>query len=140
MPATQRSTPLSTARPVPGYSWNMRSLLLISLAATLAAACGDDGGGSDTIDAPSPVSRIPCAGATITGNVSTVGFAFDPRDTTISVGQIVQFTMPADHSAVSDTGLFRVDFNTTACIRFDAPGTYAFHCDPHLFPGSIVVQ
>lgn len=140
MAATQRSTPLSTARAVPGYSSIMRSVFLVSLAATLAAACGDDGGSSAPIDAPSPVAKVTCAGATVAATVTTVGFAFDPRDTTISAGQIVKFTMPADHSAISDTGLFRADLGAEACFRFDAAGTYPFHCEPHLFPGSIVVQ
>src|SRR5678815_4468435 len=106
MAATQRSTALSTWPCLPGYSSIMR-IVLISFAAALAlTACGDDGGTTQTIDAPSPVTKVDCAGATIAGTVTTVGFAYDPRDTTIAVGGIVQFTMPAEHTATSDTGLF----------------------------------
>jgi plastocyanin len=121
----------------------MRNALLASFASLLAvSACGDDGGTTPPIDGPSAVTKVTCAGATITATVTTMGLtAFDPMVTTITAGQIVQFTMPAEHNAVSDTGAFRSGgVGEDACFRFDVAGSYPFHCEPHLFTGRIVVQ
>lgn len=125
----------------PSYSSRMRIVLIASLASALAlAACGDDGGSTPAIDAASSVTKVPCAGATVAATVTTVGFAYDPASTTVTTGQIVKFTMPGDHNAVSNSGLFRADFNAETCLRFDAAGSFPFHCEPHNFAGTIVVQ
>jgi plastocyanin len=58
----------------------------------------------------------------------------------VAVGDIVAFTMPSSHDAASDDGLFSATFNATTCVRFDAPGTYRYHCSPHRFEGEIVVE
>jgi plastocyanin len=41
---------------------------------------------------------------------------------------------------VSTTGLFRVDFGATACLKFTAAGSFPFKCEPHQFVGTVVVQ
>lgn len=120
----------------------MRSLLFVIPCLALVA-CGDDGGSTPPIDAPggAAATRVECATVTPTVTVTAPGFAFEPENATIAVGQVVAFDMPATHSAVSDTaGLFNATFNTTTCYRFDRAGTYPYHCDPHQFPGTIVVQ
>ena len=119
----------------------MRTVLLSLAALLLVPACGDDGGGDPPIDAPpSSVMGVSCSGATIAAEVTTVGFAFDPAATTVPAGSVVRFTMPATHNAVSDDGLFRADFGTASCFRFTAAGTFGYHCEPHLFTGTITVQ
>lgn len=121
----------------------MRIALITALASvSLLAACGDDGG-STPIDAPptSSITSVTCAGATIAATVTAPGFAFTPMSTTISAGEIVQFTMPGEHTATSDVaGLFRVGGGATGCFRFAVAGTFPFHCEPHGFDGTIVVQ
>ncbi|MBK9037028.1 MAG: hypothetical protein IPL61_38225 [Myxococcales bacterium] len=120
----------------------MRAHLVLTVALPLAAACGGDDGGSPAIDAPAAsITSVACGGATVAGTVTAPGFAFEPMATTISVGQVVRFTMPATHNAVSNTaGQFRVDFGGDSCFRFDTAGTFGFHCEPHQFTGTIVVQ
>lgn len=118
----------------------MRTFLVVASILVPLVGCGGDDGG-DPVDAPaSTVSRVTCAGATIAATVTAPGFAFSPMSTTISAGQIVQFDMPSSHNAVSDSGLFRADFNAATCFQFDAAGSYGFHCEPHSFTGTIVVQ
>ena len=117
----------------------MRIPAFVSLV-LLASACGGDDGTNPPVDAAGAVVRVTCGGATIAGTVTAPGFAFEPMATTINAGQIVQFTMPSTHNAVSDSGAFRADFNASTCFQFNVAATYAFHCEPHLFTGSIVVQ
>jgi len=102
-----------------------------------------DGGSPDA--APSVVTEVPCAGATIAATITAPGFAFTPMQSTVALNAVVQFTMPGSHSAVSgetpgvDDGQFRVNFSETKCLRFTAAGTYGFWCNPHQFTGSITV-
>ncbi len=128
----------------------MRKSLLFGIVA-LVAACGDDDGsatGPDAapgIDAASPVamvSTVSCAGVTPAVTVATTGFAFTPRSSTITVGQIVKFTMPADHDAKSTAtpALWHAMFSGDTCVKFDSAGTFEFLCVPHRFTGTIVVN
>ncbi|MEZ4403172.1 MAG: hypothetical protein R3B06_24320 [Kofleriaceae bacterium] len=126
----------------------MRTCLALASACSLAvAACGGDDGGTPavdaavTVDAPAgPVAVVACAGVTADATVTAPGFAFMPASTSITAGQVVKFTMPATHNAKSDTNLWTADFSTDTCVRFTTAGTYPFHCEPHLFTGTIVVQ
>jgi plastocyanin len=135
---------------------------ILALALLGLAACDDDGGtpidaplidgvsidtpGIDapTIDSrPSTVMVVTCP-ATVASEVSAPGFAFTITDATINVGDVVRFTMPGFHSAVSGPpgqpdGIFRVDFNQTACLQFTAAGSFPFYCDPHQFTATITV-
>jgi plastocyanin len=67
-----------------------------------------------------------------------------PSSVTITMGQIVKFTMPGAHDVepnltMSDPGL-TVNFGETRCLMFSRTGTYGFHCGPHQFTGTVVVQ
>ena len=96
------------------------------------------------IDAAAAVVEVPCP-ASVASEVTAPGFAFTITDSTVAVGAVVRFTMPASHSAVSGAtpgvadGLFTVGFNQTKCLRFTVAGTYPFWCNPHQFTGSITV-
>jgi len=107
----------------------------------------DDAAVDATPDAPAAtgVTEVSCTGATIASEVTASTGMFTITDTTIAVNDIVRFTMPASHSAVSGTvpgtpdGKFTVALNTTKCLRFTIAGTYPFYCNPHLFTGSLTV-
>jgi plastocyanin len=119
----------------------------------LAACGGDDGNKSVdaavSIDAPpSTIQAVTCP-ATPAATVMTSGFMYSPMTTTITQGQVVQFVMPADHNVVpghspSDSTLadtaVNVNFGETKCLMFTQTGSYGFHCGPHHFNGTIVVQ
>src|SRR5215203_3761021 len=71
-------------------------------------------------------------------------FAFSPGSVEIRVGDTVTWTNrdSVEHNATDgsfDTGLLRQ--GESASIRFDAPGTYAFLCEPHpSMTGTVVVR
>ncbi len=126
-------------------------LIAISL---LLAACGDDGGSgpldsSVPIDSPAAatVMEVSCTGitpnATVTTSEQTNSYA--PMATTITVGQVVQFTTSFTHDVKpnslshSDRGLV-VGFSKTACLKFTVAGTFNFLCSNHGFVGSITVN
>jgi len=111
----------------------------------LLASCGGDDGGA-VIDAPpgidgSPLmaSVVSCAGVNAPV-IMTSGFAYSPTSTTVSLNTVVKFTMPIDHNALSNDGLFTAGFNADTCVRFESLGTFRFHCVPHAFIGSVVVE
>lgn len=122
----------------------MRRPLLSSLFAVSLAACGgDDGGGA--IDAASGIdgsplmaSEVSCTGVNAPV-IMTSGFAYSPSMSTVTLNTVVKFTMPLDHNAISNDGLFTADFNGDTCVRFESVGTFRFHCGPHAFIGSVVV-
>lgn len=67
-----------------------------------------------------------------------------PSSVSITMGQIVKLTMPGSHDvepnrAMSDPGL-SVGFGETKCLMFNRRGTFGFHCGPHQFIGTVVVQ
>lgn len=118
--------------------------LLITL-----TACG---GSSDTPDAArqidaatASVMAVTCPAApaaSITAIDSDIT-TFMPKAATISIGQVVKFTMPGTHNVVpnttmSDPGLV-VDFRETKCLMFTRAGTFGFHCVPHGFSGTVTV-
>lgn len=99
------------------------------------------------VDAPAPstVVEVPCAGANPVVTITAPGFAFTPMTANISVGQVVQFQMPATHSAVSGApagtsdGQFTVGFDQQKCLRFTAAGVFPYWCNPHQFTATITV-
>ncbi len=123
-----------------------------ALCALVLAACGSD---SKTPDAavthdshPATVQMVTCP-ATPAATVTTSGFMYSPMTTTITQGQIVKFMPAIDHnvvpghvpsdSTIADPGL-NVSFGATTCLMFTQTGMYGFHCGPHMFNGTIVVQ
>jgi len=67
-----------------------------------------------------------------------------PNSVTITVGQVVRFSMPTDHNVapddtMSDPGL-RVNYSETKCLMFTLKGTFGFHCVPHGFTGTVIVR
>lgn len=113
-------------------------------------ACGGSGGDDDAtpdapagIDAPAAtvVEVAPCP-TTPDATVITMNFAYMPKDTTITQGQVVKFDIESSHDVngrTADPGLV-VGFGETKCLRFTKAGTFAFHCTPHGFSGSIIVN
>jgi len=118
------------------------------------AACG--GGDGDDVPADTQSGNdaagsaimvvTPCTGetVTVTADPSDSATTYMPAATTISVGQIVKFTMPNAHNvapntAADDDGL-AVGFGQTKCLKFTAAGTFKFKCTPHSFVGTIIVN
>lgn len=114
------------------------------------AACG--GSDSPHADEPAPAPpagetddlsavAVDCASATIAQTVTTPGFFFQPAQTTIKVGDVVKLAPSPDHDVVSDSSAdFSLSLGEEGCFRFDVAGTYPFHCRPHGFKGTIVVE
>jgi plastocyanin len=130
-------------------------MIRFAMVALVIAACG--GSDSKTPDAPAQhdapgggatVQMVTCPG-TPAATVTTSGFMYSPTSVTIMQGQVVQFTMPSSHdvvpghvpsdSTISDSGL-TVNFSETKCLMFTQTGSYGFHCMPHSFNGTVVVQ
>ena len=115
----------------------------------LLVACGGRDSTPVQMDAaidagPPTVFDVACAMPAATIITTDPVFAFQPTSVMINVGQQVKFTTSSEHDVESnpaggDAGLF-VDFNTTKCLMFTKAGTFHFHCGPHGFMGSVVVQ
>ena len=127
-------------------------LLRASLATLIMlAGCSDSGSSSPDAapqaDAPLPTVMAVTCPATVPATIMTVDItnAFTPSSVTISVGQIVKFTMSSAHNvvpnplAMTDAGL-KVNFNETKCLMFTRAGTFGFQCMPHGFGGTVIVQ
>ncbi|HEY4178879.1 MAG TPA: hypothetical protein VGM90_18660 [Kofleriaceae bacterium] len=112
------------------------------------------GSGSGSADAAidaatvSHVKTVTCPVTPAPPEVDTqdANMRYDPMNTTIAVGGVVKFVMSPLHdvapnpiAALHDPGTV-VDFGATACLEFDAPGTYGIYCTTHSFAGTITVQ
>ncbi len=88
------------------------------------------------------IQEVTCTGimpaATITTN--STGTAYMPASVTITMGQVVHFTLPTAHNAQSSTPGLMLGFGADKCLMFTATGTYNFTCTAHGFTGSITVQ
>lgn len=115
--------------------------------ALVLAACG--GSDAKTADAAPPTVMMVTCPATPDAVVTTSGFSFSPETTTIAKGKVVKFMPAIDHdvvpghvpadSTIADSGLM-VSFGATTCLKFTETGMFGFHCMPHGFNGTIVVQ
>jgi len=85
-------------------------------------------------------TEVDCITAATPALVSASVVKYNPVDTTIHRGGVVKFTMPAGEDVASTVAGLVVPFNTIKCLTFGTPGTYTFHCTPHLFEGTIKVQ
>ena len=120
--------------------------LLITL-----AACSDSS--SNTPDAAPPVDAVPATVTTVTcpatpaASISTSDtndLSFMPSTASITVGQVIKFTMSLTHSVEADTTMsdpgLAVAKGATKCLMFTKAGTFGFHCNPHGFRGTVTVQ
>ncbi|HEX7291956.1 MAG TPA: cupredoxin domain-containing protein [Conexibacter sp.] len=78
----------------------------------------------------------PAGAAAATQEVSAQLAAFAPAQVDALPGETVQWTnvSPRVHTVTSDAGLFRTDELLPGAVfaqRFDAPGSYAYHCTIH---------
>lgn len=133
------------------------------LAALMVAACGSSaspgpsGGASEPPASSAPASSEPSAVAgacevldtapTDAASVSIAGFAFDPAQITIKVGQAVTWTNEdaAGHTATLDDGSCStgtLQKGVSGTIRFDAPGEYPYKCaiHPSRMTGTVIVE
>lgn len=115
--------------------------------ALVLSACG--GGGGDGDDVPADTAQqqstievvTPCTGETAT--VNTLATRFDPKDTTITAGQIVKFISDSTHPIAPSIGgdaALNVPEGATKCLKFKEAGTFNIRCTVHGYTGSIVVQ
>ena len=85
------------------------------------------------------VKTVDCDAVTPTVTVMTLGLAYDPTPTSVPVGGIVKFVLPAQHNVTSATSGLFVPFGATMCLQFPEVGTYDFHCERHNFSGQVTV-
>lgn len=69
---------------------------------------------------------------------------FIPKDSTISVGEVVKFVITAEHFVLPNTlvntdSMLMVSRGQTKCFRFGVAATYGFLCGAHGFTGSVTV-
>lgn len=89
------------------------------------------------------VLAVPASAGAADTTVEMKGFAFDPRQTTVSVGDSVTWTNADDgpsgrHNAVARDDSWRTPIlrqGDVATITFDTVGTYEYICSLH--PGMI---
>lgn len=111
------------------------------------AGCG--GSDTPTVDAPASanVAAVDCASHAPTQTIMATGGDTDgkfmPMSVTITKGQVVEFVTTSIHNVVPNAGTdaaLTVGFSATKCFQFNVAGTFAFHCGPHGFQGSVVVN
>lgn len=110
----------------------MRALALAPALAALAflAGCGGDDTGPSTSTPATPDGGVAAAA------VSIKGFAFNPADTTVRVGQKVTWTNEdsAEHNVVAEGDAFRSqDLNQGDTFEYtpDTAGVYGYVCTYH---------
>ncbi len=90
--------------------------------------------------------RSPAENAVVAKTVSISGYAFNPTEVTINVGETVKWTNvdPVQHRIISDRNLFdsgSMGKDDTYKRTFVAPGVYAYHCLIHpSMTGTVIVQ
>ena len=125
----------------------MRRIAMAGLVAGVSlalAACGASGSGSGGSTPPSAAASdggstgAACEVVTTAGDVtgSIAGTAFDPGAVTATSGQVVAFTNEdsVPHTFTLDDGSCdtgNIANGASGAIRFDAAGTYPFHCNIH---------
>ena len=85
---------------------------------------------------PEPVV-LPPHTSPMTVNIAIAGFAFDPPDLTINVGDTVVWTNNdgTTHSTTSDTGIWDSGLfgnGQTFSFTFNNAGTFPYHCSRHI--------
>lgn len=117
------------------------ALLPVSMLLSVAACGGGETVTPDAMGQPLPdVVSVTCPAAP-DAEVGTANFAFTPSSTTISVGEVVRFTMEGIHNVSSTGGDFSVGFGAVGCFRFDSAGSFPYRCTAHgQMTGTITVQ
>jgi plastocyanin len=116
-------------------------ILSCSVALVSFGACSSDDSGDDDDDAPGgAVTEVDCSTAASAPVVANAGLSYSPASTTIAANGVVKFTLGATHDVASSTSGLSVGLGGTKCLKFPTAGTYQFHCTPHGFTGTIVVQ
>lgn len=110
----------------------LRTLFLVALAAVLLVACGlADDGAHDT------------QAAVRTSSVRVEDNNFEPAAVKVAAGDTVTWEWRGDndHNVAGDAFESPTQRDGTFRQRFDAPGTYAYHCTLHAgMRGTIVVE
>ena len=122
-------------------------LVRASLVALIMLAACSSNSNSNTPDAAAATAMAVTCPATPAASIATDDNtnAFKPTTASISVGQIVKFTMSSTHNLVpdppkaTDAGLM-VGLGATTCLMFTKAGTFNFKCGIHGFEGAVTVQ
>ena len=121
-----------------------RSIILAGLLLSVTA-CSSSYGNTPT----NPTTQIPAGPTTVLvpngAAGATAGPGFSPTPLTVAVGTTVTWgnNDGAQHTTTSDAAGWNLALSpgATQTFKFDAPGTYAYHCSIHSFmKGTIVVQ
>jgi plastocyanin len=116
-------------------------LALILAVGMLAAACGGSTGTSGTTAVAPGTTAGGTPGTTAAGGatetqVAIKGFAFNPAEVTINVGDTVTWTNDdsANHTVVADNGEFKsgdLGQGATFSFTFTKAGAYPYKCGVH---------
>jgi plastocyanin len=116
----------------------------VASADTTAAMTTDPTTGN-TMTGNTMTSDSMATAPTMSGKVAIADFAFGDGTLRLAVGGSVEWTNtdPHAHSVVADDGSFQSDPLPTDAMfqhKFDAPGTYTYHCGIHpSMTGTVVV-
>jgi len=117
------------------------SLILSCTALLSFGACSSDDSGDDGDDTGDGVAmEVDCSTAASAPVIANAGMTYSPASTTIAANGVVKFTLGATHDVASSTTGLSVPLGGTKCLKFATAGTYTFHCTPHSFTGTIIVQ
>jgi plastocyanin len=113
------------------------------------AAC--EAGGSSSVsvdaspDAPIPVVELSSCPMLVAATIIDSPTMFIPKTVTIPAGEVVKFTITAEHFVLPNTltttdPALNIGRGQTKCFEFNVPGTYGFLCGVHSFTGTITVM
>jgi plastocyanin len=120
-----------------------------SIAMLVFAAC--EAGGSSSMpvdaspDAPIPVVELASCPMLVAATIIDSPTMFIPKAVTIPAGEVVKFTITAEHFVLPNTltttdPALNIGRGQTKCFEFNVPGTYGFLCGVHSFTGTITVM
>lgn len=114
----------------------MRPLLPIAAAIAALAVAGCGSGTDSTPEPASTSTPAASSGGAAANAVSIKGFAFNPADATVKVGQKITWTNEdsAEHNVVADDGTFKSpDLGQGDSFEYTAKkaGTFSYVCTYH---------
>lgn len=127
------------------YCEVMRPFQLVSLVLVSCSGGGSSGPDAAPDSPPVKVVALSSCPTTVAATVVDSPTMFVPAMTTIRVGEVVKFTINAEHFVIPNVGAasdpaLMVSRGETKCFRFNVTGTYGFVCGVHGFAGTITVQ